>query len=105
MKKLLVEILQFILNILKWLVFSNVAIYAASRVAMFLSDPYMEHEGTGFYRDDLLVMFAQATAFTVIAGLVISMYKILFKQNYKWQTIVTFIVTLVIVLMGVCLLF
>ena len=99
------ELGLFILSILKWLVFGNVAIYVATRVINFINDPYMEDEWTSgsYYRDSLLEMFIQTVAFMILFGLVVSMYKLLFKKNYKWQTWTIFVVSLIITLIGVFL--
>lgn len=104
MKKVLISILVFILDIIKWFVFGNVGVYVATRVINFFNDPYMEDwSSTGHYRDSLFEMMFQTVAFMIIFGLLVSMYKILFKQNYKWQTLVVFVVSLVITLMGIFL--
>lgn len=101
-KKLLVSILSFVLSILKWVAFSNVAIYVATRIINFWNDPYMEEYNiSGYYRDELFAMFTQACLFLITFGFIVSLYKLLFMRNYKWQTWVVFISTGSLVIYGV----
>ena len=102
MKKFFIEIGLFLLSIIKWFIFGNVAIYVATRIINFMNDPYMEDmSSTGFYREKLFPMFLQVISFMIVFGLVVSMFKILFKKDYKWQTIMIFIWTLSVILIAV----
>ena len=102
MKKLFLEIGQYLIRVIKWLVFGNVAIYVATRIINFIEDPYMEDiVSSGYYRDELLTMFIQSILFLIAFSLVVSLFKILFKKDFKWQTLFTFSFTLVIVLFGI----
>jgi len=102
MKRLLLEIGQYFIRIMKWLVFGNVAIYVATRIINFIEDPYMEDMvSSGYYREELLTMFIQSILFLIAFSLVVSLFKILFKKDYEWQTLFTFTFTLTIVLMGI----
>ncbi len=99
------EALYLLIGFIKWLIFGNVAIYAATRVINFFHDPYMEELSgmTGSYSTELLPMFTQTLTFMIIFGLVVSTYRVLFKKNYTWQNIFVLAVTLVIVLIGISL--
>lgn len=98
------EILTYILNFFKWVFYNLILIYAGQRVVNFLNDPYLEDSyNEPFTSDVFIVMLVQSLGFLVIGGLVVSGYKLLFKRKYTWQNIFTFVITLIIVLIGVFL--
>lgn len=101
-KKTLKEISLYIFTTIKWLLFGNAAIYVATRLINFVTDPYMEDwTVNGYYKDEILTMFIQTILFMVIFGMIVSLYKLLFKKSYTWQTVFTFIVTAIILLFGI----
>ena len=103
-KKIVLDILKYLLTAVKWFVFGNVAIYVATRVINFIEDPYMRDAyfyHLGSYKDDLGTMAIQVFAFMIIFGLLISMYRLMFKRDYKWQNLFTFLSCLIFTIIAV----
>ena len=101
-KNILVEIGLFFLSIIKWFIFGNVAIYVSTRAINFFEDPYMEDGSfSGYYQEELLIMAIQTLFFILLFSLLVSLYKLLFKKDYRWQTFFILIVTLAFTVYGV----
>jgi hypothetical protein len=97
-----VEFLLLVWRFIKWFVFGNVAIYVATRVINFLEDPYMDDWSiSGYYQDELLIMAIQTIFFILLFSLLVSLYKLLFKKDYRWQTFFVIIVSMIFVIYGV----